>query len=520
MLASSRTSLLLSSLAGNANGGPYPTASSLPLQPLPNLARPVILPSSVVPRLRRIVIRTLLIHTIRILSILNNILIHNNDGCHPHLKFLMVDLLLCRLVQSPIRLLDSHLSPLAGVQILNTPDHISHLQKCWEILKRDDREEMISFGMPERVGEIRLEIYRMWLMVRLAWRIVQALKNAKGGTRIAECGEWVMHVIETNKSVSPEKFDPIPMQTLACALTYPHPSMSLNSKIKDTVTPLQRLERDNMAIEYFEMGFPQNDAAALFLPSSVYAKAHQTGHVMMSKARFTDLVCSEGEAPCDNLVLKNVEGFFERKSENGSSTGAEEADSNSGRDSGIDVGPVGPVVEEKPGAPPQNRRESGLRDQSPPMNKRMSNGPDQHQPTNRREPAFRDQQQHPMMSRGPPAPRIQEKSSTSALPPLKPYSSQLPSASTSATALPIPPPKQQFQQQSSPQPSPQQLSPQYQSPPHTTRYMAPHPDMMKPYPQMPYDYTGSSDSLSSDQGNGKSKIRASIGAKFGFRRKS
>ncbi|KAK6359528.1 hypothetical protein TWF696_000683 [Orbilia brochopaga] len=248
--------------------------------------------------------------------------------------------------------------------IQNTPDHITHLQKCWDILKRDDREELISFGMPDNVGEIRFEIYRMWLMVRLAWRIVQALKNAKGGSRISEIGEWVMHVIETNKSVSPEKYDPLPLQTLACALTYPHPSITLNSRVRDTVTPLKRADRDQMALEYFELGFPQNNDNTLFLPSSIYAKAHQArllrrlnriaeaesvensvrswwmkiGYTMMSKAQFTDLVCCDGEAPYDNIILKNLNGFFKRRSGDGSSTGGEEIETRSGRDSGVDVG--------------------------------------------------------------------------------------------------------------------------------------------------------------------------------------
>ncbi|KAJ6260353.1 hypothetical protein Dda_4579 [Drechslerella dactyloides] len=248
-------------------------------------------------------------------------------------------------------------------QIQNTPDHITHLQKCWDILKRDDREELISFGLPDNIGEIRFEIYRMWLMVRLAWRIVQALKNAKGGSRISEIGEWVMHVIETNKSVSPEKYDPLPLQTLACALTYPHPSITSNARVvRDTVTPLKRADRDQMALEYFELGFPQNNDTTLFLPSSIYAKAHQArllrrlnriaeaeavensvrgwwmkiGYTMMAKAQFTDLVCCDGEAPYDNIILKNLNGFFKRRSGDGSSTGGEEIEPRSGRDSGVD----------------------------------------------------------------------------------------------------------------------------------------------------------------------------------------
>jgi len=59
--------------------------------------------------------------------------------------------------------------------------------------------------MPEKVGDMRFEIYKMWVMVRLAWRIVQALKNARGSSRISEIGEWVLYVIETNKQVSPTK---------------------------------------------------------------------------------------------------------------------------------------------------------------------------------------------------------------------------------------------------------------------------------------------------------------------------
>lgn len=64
----------------------------------------------------------------------------------------------------------------------------------------------MSFGMPERVGDMRFEIYILWLKVRLAWRIVQALKNAKGDSRIAEIGEWAMFIIDMNRMVSPEKF--------------------------------------------------------------------------------------------------------------------------------------------------------------------------------------------------------------------------------------------------------------------------------------------------------------------------
>lgn len=411
-------------------------------------------------------------------------------------------------------------------QILNTPDHITHLNKCWEILKRNDREELISFGMPDQVGEIRFEIYRMWLLVRLAWRIVQALKNAKGGSRIAECGEFVMHVIETNKAVSPEKFDPIPLQTLACALTYPHPSLSLGSKIKDTVTPLQRNDRDMMAIEYFEMGFPQNDASALFLPSSIFARAHQarlyrrlelipeaeeaeqsirtwwgkTGRTMMPKARFTDLVLSEGEAPYDNIILKNIEGFFEKRSENGSSNGAEEGDSNSGRDSGVDVGPVHEEnVERKPGPPPQNSQRPPLRPMQQPPQKAL--------------PVPGDQ----------PAPRLQQKRSTGALPPLKPYNPQLPSASTPATELPLPHPKSTRSQ--APPPRMQQPPQQHQPYPSRPQYQTgstPSLPASRPYAgPHPYDeYTGSSDSLNSEKSNGKSKVRASIGAKLGFRRRS
>ncbi|KAK6535226.1 hypothetical protein TWF694_001694 [Orbilia ellipsospora] len=391
-------------------------------------------------------------------------------------------------------------------QILNTPDHIAHLIKCWDLLKRDDREEMVSFGLPEKVGEIRFEIYRMWLMVRLAWRIVQALKNAKGGSRIAECGEWAMHVIETNKTVSPQKFDPIPLQTLACALTYPHPSMTLTSKVKDTVTPLQRVDRDSMAIEYFEMGFPHNDAAALFLPSSVYAKAHQarlyrrlgltpeaaeaeqairdwwakTGNVMMSKARFTDLVCSEGENPSENIILQSVDGFFERRTETGGSEGVEEADnSSSGRDSGVDVGPVDLVPDTKEEKPMPN-----------PM------------PANRQQP--------------PPGPRLQQKRSNPGLPPLKPYNPQLLSpASTIVLQVPPPPPKHVTPPRSAGAGNPdlKQYSPQMVNASRMT-----HPELQPYALQMSYDYTGSSDSLDSD--HGKSKARASIGAKFGFRRRS
>ncbi|KAK6517355.1 hypothetical protein TWF281_004011 [Arthrobotrys megalospora] len=417
-------------------------------------------------------------------------------------------------------------------QILNTPDHIAHLNKCWEILKRNDREELISFGLPEQVGEIRFEIYRMWLMVRLAWRIVQALKNAKGGSRIAECGEFVMHIIETNKTVSPEKFDPIPLQTLACALTYSHPSLSIESKIKDTVTPLQRNDRDMMAIEYFENGFPQNDASALYLPSSIYAKAHQarlyrrlelipeaeeaeqsirlwwgkTGRTMMPKARFTDLVLSEGEAPYDNIILKNIEGFFEKRSENGSSNGAEEGDSNSGRDSGVDVGPVHEEnVERKPGPPPPNQ-------QRPPPRPMMQ------QPPQKSLPVPGDQ----------PPPRLQQKRSASALPPLKPYNPQLiPSASTPATDLPAPPPKHYNTQAPSPrmQPPPPQQQPYSQPYPSRQQFQTgstPSLPASKPYAgHHPYDdYTGSSDSLNSEKDSGKSKVRSSIGAKFGFRRRS
>ncbi|TGJ65134.1 hypothetical protein EYR41_009131 [Orbilia oligospora] len=416
-------------------------------------------------------------------------------------------------------------------QILNTPDHIAHLNKCWEILKRNDREELISFGVPEQVGEIRFEIYRMWLLVRLAWRIVQALKNAKGGSRIAECGEFVMHVIETNKAVSPEKFDPIPLQTLACALTYPHPSSSPQSKIKDNVTPLQRNDRDMLAIEYFEMGFPQNDASALYLPSSIYARAHQarlyrrlelipeaeeveqsvrtwwgkTGRTMMPKARFTDLVLSEGEAPYDNIILKNIEGFFEKRSENGSSNGAEEGDSNSGRDSGVDVGPVPEEnVERKPGPPPPNSQRPPVRPMQQPSQKPL--------------PAVGDQ----------PAPRLQQKRSTGALPALKPYNPQLPSASTPATELPLPPPRSMRSQapsprmQQPPQQPPQQQHQPYPSRPQYQNGSAPSLPASKSYAGAhPYDeYTGSSDSLNSDKSTGKSKVRASIGAKLGFRRRS
>ncbi|KAK6510068.1 hypothetical protein TWF481_004781 [Arthrobotrys musiformis] len=422
-------------------------------------------------------------------------------------------------------------------QILNTPDHIAHLSKCWDILKRNDREELISFGLPEQVGEIRFEIYRMWLLVRLAWRLVQALKNAKGGSRIAECGEFVMHVIETNKSVSPEKFDPIPLQTLACALCYPHPSLSLESKIKDAVTPLQRHDRDMMAIEYFEMGFPQSDASALHLPSSIFARAHQarlyrrlelipeaeeveqsirawwgkTGRTMMPKARFTDLVLSEGEAPYDNIILKSIEGFFEKKSENGSSNGTEEGDSNSGRDSGIDVGPVlEENIERKPGPPPQVSHPQGLHPQGP------------------QRPPLRPMQQPPQRSSvhgDHSGPRLQQKRSTGALPPLKPYNTQLPSASTPATELPLPPRKNARSptrmQQPPPPPPPQQNQPYPSRPQYQSGSMQSLPASKSYAGAHPYDdYTGSSDSLNSEKSGGKAKVRASIGAKLGFRRRS
>ncbi|KAF3936502.1 hypothetical protein ABW19_dt0210514 [Dactylella cylindrospora] len=476
-------------------------------------------------------------------------------------------------------------------QILNTPDHIFHLQKCWGLLKRSDREELISFGLPERVGDMRFEIYRLWLMIRLAWRITQALKNAKEGSRIAEVGEWVTYVIETNKIVSPEKFDPIPLQTLACALTYPHPSMSLNSKAKDSVTPLQRTERDKLALEYFEMGFPSN-SNPVFLPSSIYAKAHyarllrrmervpeaeeieqsirlwwvRTGRAMMPKARFTDLVCGEGEVPYDNVILKSIDGFFERRSENGSSVGVEEVDSSSGRDSGVDVGPVSeapkhvpeqiPEQRQMPQQAPQQRqvperRYMSEQRQMPEQRQMMGQGQMQgERPVQEQRRVFEQRQmpeqrqvseqrqtfeQKPLPEPKPmakPTPQVPPKKSATALPPLQAYTPQFQSQ-------PEPQPQPQPQTRSQPKslmsslPPLQAYTPQLQvtpsstaPPPPSKPYPSPGyqgltptlpPHAQKPYPPVPYDYNGSSDSLSSD--HGKPKVRNSFGGKFGFLRK-
>lgn len=91
-------------------------------------------------------------------------------------------------------------------QQINSPEHILHLQRCWTILKRGSKEELQNkFGMPEKVGDMRFEIYKIWVMVRLAWRIIQALKNAKTSSRISEIGEWALYIIEMNKQVSPNK---------------------------------------------------------------------------------------------------------------------------------------------------------------------------------------------------------------------------------------------------------------------------------------------------------------------------
>src|SRR5437588_12557508 len=60
--------------------------------------------------------------------------------------------------------------------------------------------------MPEKVGEMRFEIYRLWIMVKLAWRIVQARKNAAGCSRISEAGEYALYVVDMNKKVAPKKF--------------------------------------------------------------------------------------------------------------------------------------------------------------------------------------------------------------------------------------------------------------------------------------------------------------------------
>ena len=60
--------------------------------------------------------------------------------------------------------------------------------------------------MPEKVGEMRYEIYRLWIMVKLAWRIVQALKNAVDRSRISEVGEYALYVVDMNKKVAPKKF--------------------------------------------------------------------------------------------------------------------------------------------------------------------------------------------------------------------------------------------------------------------------------------------------------------------------